>query len=49
MQKRWLRILKNRIPKLDLADIFCEKLPFNTKKRQFAPEYSQIFYEAMLN
>ena len=35
---------------MDLEDIFNEKqFPFNQRKRQFAPEYSQSAYLSMLN
>ena len=36
------------MPAIDLFDIAQEGNPFDPRKRQFAPEYSQSSYEAML-
>ena len=48
MNDRWLNILKNRLPTIDLIDISDEIHPFNAQKRQFAPEHSQTSYITML-
>ena len=39
MNKRWQKLIKWGVPKIDLVDIFSE---------QFAPEYSQSIYVNML-
>ena len=48
MNKRWLKLLQKKVPTIDLVDISAEALPFNSHKRQFAPEYSQSTYLSML-
>ena len=48
MIKRWIKIIKGRVPTVDLVDISAEVLPVNNHKRQFAPEYSQLAYEQCL-
>ena len=48
MNKRWLKIIQRRIPTIDLVDISAEVFPYNSHKRQFAPEYSYPAYITML-
>ena len=48
MNKRWLKLLQKKTPTIDLVDISAEVEPFNSYKRQFAPEYSHSAYRAML-
>ena len=46
MYKRWKKEIKDTLPELDVADSM-DDLDF-MKRRQFAPEYSQNCYVAML-
>ena len=48
MRSRWLKIIEERLPAVDLIDIQAEVFPLNGSKRQFAPEYSQSSYLTML-
>ena len=48
MNKRWLKTMTRYVPRIDLIDLSNETDPFNSVKRQFAPEYSQHAYTAML-
>ena len=48
MNKRWLKLLQKKVPTIDLVDISAEVYPFNSHKRQFAPEYSHSSYLSML-
>ena len=48
MNKRWLKLLQKKTPTIDLVDISAEVEPFNSHKRQFAPEYSHSAYRSML-
>ena len=48
MNKRWLKLIKRRIPTVDLMDIASEVFPYRSFKRQFAPEYSYHAYVTML-
>ena len=48
MNKRWLKEIQRKIPTIDLVDISAEVFPFNSHKRQFAPEYSYPAYITML-
>ena len=48
MNKRWLKIIKRKVPAVDLVDISAEIFPYNSDKRQFAPEYSNSVYTTML-
>lgn len=48
MNKRWLKVIQKQVPTIDLLDISAEVYPFNSQKRQFAPEYSHSAYIAML-
>ena len=49
MIKRWIKIIRRRVPTVDLVDISAEVFPINSKKRQFAPEYSYTTYATMLS
>ena len=48
MNKRWLKHIQKKVPTIDLVDISAEVYPFNSIKRQFAPEYSYAAYLSML-
>ena len=48
MNSRWLKLITKYVPTIDLIDLSAETFPFNSIKRQFAPEYSQHAYAAML-
>ena len=48
MNKRWLKVIQKKVPTIDLVDISAEVYPFNSYKRQFAPEYSYSAYQTML-
>ena len=48
MNKRWLRLMQKKVPTVDLVDVSAEVYPFNSHKRQFAPEYSHSAYLSML-
>ena len=48
MNKRWLKVLQKKVPTIDLVDISAEVYPFDSFKRQFAPEYSYAAYRTML-
>ena len=48
MLQRWGKTIKSQIPMVDLADLAQEVDPENQVKRQFAAEYSQSSYNAML-
>ena len=48
MNNRWFRIMKKRLPTVDLIDISSEVFSFAAQKRQFAPEYSHTSYLTML-
>lgn len=49
MIKRWIKIIRRRVPTVDLVDISAEVFPVNSKKRQFAPEYSYTTYSTFLS
>ena len=48
MNKRWVRLIQRKVPTIDLVDVSAEVYPFNSHKRQFAPEYSHCAYLSML-
>ena len=48
MVNRWLTFTNKGVPKVDLDDIKREVCQDEPTKRQFAPEYSQTVYAAML-
>ena len=48
MNKRWLKLIQSKVPTIDLVDISAEVFPYNSHKRQFAPEYSYSSYLTML-
>ena len=48
MHKRWLKLLQKRVPTIDLVDLSAEIEPFNSHKRQFAPEYSHCAYKSLI-
>ena len=45
MTRRWQANIEKVIPAIDLVDIAAEGNPFESRKRQFAPEFSQSSYE----
>ena len=48
MVRRWLEVLKNTVPTVDLADISLAMTPVNAQRRQFAPQYAHNTYAEML-
>lgn len=48
MVKRWKQAIEKELPAIDLIDLSAEHDPYYSQKRQFAPEYSQMAYLAML-
>ena len=48
MNMRWLKLIQLQAPTIDLVDMSLEVYPFNSYKRQFAPEYSFSAYLTML-
>ena len=48
MTLRWMKKLKGKVPKNDIADILSAKMTGETGRRQAAPEYSQLAYNSML-
>ena len=48
MIRRWVKIIQKNLPTTDLIDISDEVKPERPKSRQFAAQYSQSAYSAML-
>lgn len=48
MVMRWKQGIEKGLPAIDLIDLAAEHDPYYAQKRQFAPEYSQMAYLAML-
>jgi len=48
MVRRWKQNMEQTLPAFDLIDLAAEHDPYYSAKRQFAPEYSQMAYFAML-
>ena len=48
MMRRWKAIVEKTLPAIDLIDLSNEKDPYGGVKVQFAPEYSQTAYNAMI-
>jgi hypothetical protein len=48
MTRRWQQSVEKQLPAIDLLDISAEGNPYNERKRQFAPEFSQSSYLSML-
>ena len=48
MIRRWRQIIERSLPAIDLIDLAAEHNYFYSSKRQFAPEYSQSGYLAVM-
>ena len=48
MLRRWKQLIEKNLPAIDLIDLASEHNYYYPSKRQFAPEYSQSAYHAML-
>lgn len=48
MTRRWQQRVESSLPTIDIMDISAEGNPYQERKRQFAPEYSQSSYMTML-
>lgn len=48
MVRRWKSIIERSLPAIDLIDLAAEHNYFYSSKRQFAPEYSQSGYLAVM-
>lgn len=49
MNRRWKQIIEKVLPAIDIIDLSAEHDYYYSKKRQFAPEYSQSSYLTMLS